>query len=1307
MHTRTNGSITAGGILSLVAMLILLAAMVLPASAAQLSGPAVTATAIGETIDYPIMLDEAPAGLAGYSLTVTLANPSAGEITAVTFPSWATLKNAGTLPADSVKLKAADLSDGVPAGSTGITLATLSIRADAAGTTPVTVTLTQMDDDSGGVMSPAIADGSFTVPGTTTPEPTPTSTIEPTETTTPVIPAPAAAFSAVPTSGTAPLDVQFTDASIGDGISARAWDFDNDGVVDSTEENPSYTYTTAGTYSVKLVVTGTGGSGETTKTGFITVTDAVTPTETATPEPTATTIPAHTVPVMSAAVSGNTVIVSWDRIADSDLLGYKVVVSKSNPHPAYPDDGYMYWITDRETTSATLDATSAYNGGDFGGYLTPGETYYFSVTAIYEPWEKVAGNTVRLTFPGTVTPEPTATATPEPTATTTPAIPAPAADFFANATSGTAPFSVRFTDNSTGEGISAWAWDFTNDGIADSAEQSPAYTYTTAGTYSVKLVVTGTGGSGETTKTDYITVSAAPTPTPTTVPKPVAGFSGSPTSGYAPLTVQFTDESTGDISNYYWDFNNDLLLDNTSRNPSYTYTKPGTYTVNLAVSGPGGLNYKVRSNYITVTDAPVAVPVARFSGTPLAGSAPLNVSFTDESAGSIASRSWDFDADGVTDSTEQNPFHVYTAAGNYSVNLTVTGPGGSAQEVRADYVRVTEPVARPQADFTANPATGAAPLVVRFNDTSLGTGITAWAWDFQDDGTIDNTGQAPIFNYTVPGVYNVSLTVTSAAGSDTRTRYGLITVTEPAPVAGFSAEPLVGPAPLLVNFTDASGSADSYAWDFENDGITDSTEQNPSHIYTSPGRFNVSLTVTGPGGSDTLTKEQYISATMVAPVANFTANQTSGYAPLTVAFSDASSGTVESRAWDFENDGVMDNTTVDAVHTYTAAGNYTVNLTVTNSGGSNSSVKTAFITVRAVPAPVAAFSANLTTGYPPLAVQFTDESTGAGLITWSWDFENDGTIDSTDQNPVHVYRNAGNYSVSLTVKGTGGSTTVTKPAFITVCSGVPPAAPKAEFTAKPTSGKAPLTVAFTDKSVGRKITAWAWDFNGDGVTDSTDQNPSFTYTSKGSYNVTLTVTNDGGSGTKAKKNFIRVSELEKPQADFKADRQSGNAPLKVKFTDTSKGEAITGWSWDFNNDGTIDSTEKNPSYTFSTAGTYSVKLVVTNAAGSDMEVRSDYITVKGSTTPSGKKPIAVIFADKTWGTPPMTVKFADKSQNSPSSRTWFFGDGTSSTEQNPTHTYSDPGIYFARLYVENSAGTDQDFRFIFVLPKWFGAFYRF
>ena len=241
--------------------------------------------------------------------------------------------------------------------------------------------------------------------------------------------------------------------------------------------------------------------------------------------------------------------------------------------------------------------------------------------------------------------------------------------------------------------------------------------------------------------TDYITVS--PAPTPTIPPVPEAKFSGTPTSGYAPLTVQFTDESTGDISAIYWDFTGDLQPDSTEHGPSYTFYNPGNYTVYMAVTGPGGMDYEVKVDYITVMEEPVPAPVAGFSATPTSGDAPLSVQFTDESTGNITSYAWDFENDGTIDSTEQSPAFVYSTAGTYSVNLTVTGKGGSDDETKVSYITVAEPLAKPVANFTADPVQGIAPLNVQFTDASTGTAITAYAWDFENDGTVDSPRTEP------------------------------------------------------------------------------------------------------------------------------------------------------------------------------------------------------------------------------------------------------------------------------------------------------------------------------------------------------------------------------------------------------------------------------------------------------------------------------------------------------------------------------------------------------------------------------------
>ncbi|NJD01466.1 MAG: hypothetical protein FIA99_02425 [Ruminiclostridium sp.] len=115
------------------------------------------------------------------------------------------------------------------------------------------------------------------------------------------------------------------------------------------------------------------------------------------------TIPAdestgYTVPEVSAEIDEGKIIVKWEKINDEDFTGYKVVASKGNSGPVYPDDGYFEYITDRNTTSVEIESGNSYNGGDIGGRFMAGENYYFSVTALYGD-KKVAGNAVRLEMP--------------------------------------------------------------------------------------------------------------------------------------------------------------------------------------------------------------------------------------------------------------------------------------------------------------------------------------------------------------------------------------------------------------------------------------------------------------------------------------------------------------------------------------------------------------------------------------------------------------------------------------------------------------------------------------------------------------------------------------------------------------------------------------------------------------------------------------------------------------------------------------------------------------------------------------------
>ncbi len=247
------------------------------------------------------------------------------------------------------------------------------------------------------------------------------------------------------------------------------------------------------------------------------------------------------------------------------------------------------------------------------------------------------------------------------------------------------------------------------------------------------------------------------------------------------------------------------------------------------------------------------------------------------------------------------------------------------------------------------------------------------------------------------------------------------------PVAGFFANPISGPYPFNVVFTDHStGDIDSWLWDFGDS--TTSTEQHPTHTYENPGSYTVSLTVTGPGGSDNIVEVDYITVLDQAPTAAFSSSGQSGIAPFTVEFVDQSSGVINSWLWEFGDGGTS--SAQNPIYTYIQPGGYNVSLTVTGPGGSNTLEKINHITVL-YPSPIAEFSVSATTGVAPLSVFFSDGSTGT-ITSWLWNF---GDGDSSNfRNPTHIYDSIGNYTVSLTVSGPGGSDTETKTDYINLPS---------------------------------------------------------------------------------------------------------------------------------------------------------------------------------------------------------------------------------------------------------------------------------
>jgi len=317
-------------------------------------------------------------------------------------------------------------------------------------------------------------------------------------------------------------------------------------------------------------------------------------------------------------------------------------------------------------------------------------------------------------------------------------------------------------------------------------------------------------------------------------------------------------------------------------------------------------------------------------------------------------------------------------------------------------------------------------------------------------------------------------------------------------------------------------------------------------------------------------------------------------------------------------------------------------------------------------------------------VFFTDLSLPGDepITSWQWDFGDGGT--STVAAPVYTYVNTGVYTVSLIVTTAAGVDQRVRDNYITINA---PDGPTAGFTAVPTGGLEPLEVQFVDLSLpgDRPITAWQWNF-GDGAT-STEPSPTHVYNNAGTYTVQLTVTTEVGSDDEVATNLINVTAPGGPTADFTGYPASGDAPLTVQFASQSQAGdmPITSWAWTFG-DG-ASSTEQAPVHTYAIAGNYTVRLTVTASDGSsDEEAKTNFVTI------SAPDDLAANFvASVTSGAAPLTVQFADLSSVGGlpiTSWAWDFGDGNTSDQQHPQHTYEEEGAYTVKLTVTTAVETD-------------------
>lgn len=772
--------------------------------------------------------------------------------------------------------------------------------------------------------------------------------------------------------------------------------------------------------------------------------------------------------------------------------------------------------------------------------------------------------------------------------------PRPVSDFTMSSSCGsdTACMDQAFTltDASTifslGDNITQWSWDINADGTVEYTTQNAQHTFTSTGTFPVRLIVTSQYGCTDTIEKSFY-ISEAPT----------ASFNIDSLAICGPFNTSVTDSSYGLIDSYQWQ----VFVKDTAGNPIVIYSSNQQNPNPLPTFQP---NYGADTTYYisqtvsnccgstTHTDSIVlkSMPVPRLVATSTSGCTPFNATF--QLDGLVTGRPdyliMDY-GDGTIDTIQRffqitptndtiwiwgQQSHTFVNNGlqsiTYNVSLTAINDCGDSTVT----LGVTVHPSNVQAFIQATPDQGCAPLTVTLIDQSYGGTHTSWCLDYDTvSGTCNQptaVGDTIIYTYNTPGTYVIAQYVNDGCSADTA--YKTITV-HPSPTANFTNS-----APVCedgsISFTNTStttgNSISGYHWDF-GDG-TSTFLQNPVHFYQQPGTYNVCLTITSVNGcQDSVCKTVTIYG---KPEIDYSApNACLNDQP--IAFFDSSStqhGQIISTIWKF-GDG---NTSVAAnpLHTYAAPGMYTVTLIHTTSYGC---IDSASKVINIFPISVADFSTTTSLGKKcgaPQQINFTNQSSSAAGYYWDFDFSGSpGTNTSTLVNPSFIYTQDGAYDVLLVAFNANGCVdSIIKPVYIRPF-------PQAGFMGDTFVGCAPLTVTFQDTSIYNfngpgRIVSWEWDF-GDGTTSSGNPTVTHTYETPGRYTVHLSVESDAGCvDTVSYNNYIRVDPT--PVAGFtqsEINSKTFNFINISQYTDQN-----TKYYWTFG-DGK-HSTEKNPRHMY-------------------------------------------------------------------------------------------------------------------------------
>jgi len=493
-------------------------------------------------------------------------------------------------------------------------------------------------------------------------------------------------------------------------------------------------------------------------------------------------------------------------------------------------------------------------------------------------------------------------------------------------------------------------------------------------------------------------------------------------------TITYTG-SAATTATYTWNFGGGQIISG-SKNGPYTikWATTGIKTVTCSVKDTNACQSVVTSKTIRVLPLPTSTFTVQ---TPLCALANDTITYTGNGT-SKCTYAWVFDTAIVSNGSGMGPYTVYWAdSGTKSVTLIVTDTNGCVSSKSSKSVMVNK---------TSTSTFIAKQLSVLINATDsityTGNGGTYahYYWDFDSAATQAGSGKGPYrVSWNTKGIKTITLTVIENGCSSTFSLQINVSLTGSKPVPDFSANVTTINQGQSVHFTDNSlNNPTSWKWTFTGGNPVSSTTANQTVTYNTAGSFNVKLVVANSYGKDSLTKTGYIKVNSLKPVVDFNASVTTITQGGSVTFTDASTYIPSSWKWTFQGGTPATATTSGKVVQYNTAGTYYVKLVASNSYGSDSLTKNAYITVNtAGQKPVADFSASKTVIKIGESIKFTDLSTNSpvGLV---WSFQGGSPSTSVLSSPIIAYNSAGTYDVQLIAINAAGSDTAIKSKYILV-----------------------------------------------------------------------------------------------------------------------------------------------------------------------------------------------------------------------------------------------------------------------------------